>query len=210
MDVHTKAQIATILENQKTTNETETSSRPIFQDQWEERRYDAYMRCSLPIVQRIYDPRCFIGHDLISVQTFVRPNGTYKFMSLLENEWKFATETATATTRKLRTYFNYAPEIENKKEGPEYEVELIQRTAWEIAQEFNMEIIRDISLNAGTTSKRQWINPDELWHDINFLADHIQKKSAGWRPNWIVTSIVILLKKIIYLYLLYVLIQVVL
>src|ERR1019366_9394016 len=72
LDPYPASQISIMLENQRLMKELAPLENKTGFDNG---TYDFFVKAPIPAIRRIYDPRFFIGFDIVSVQTLLGPAG---------------------------------------------------------------------------------------------------------------------------------------
>jgi hypothetical protein len=183
-------QMACILENQRLLNENTdleavrmgipAGAQTANLEHW----MSQVKRISIPAVRRVFNPKTFIGYDLVSVQVMNGPTDEIYFTNSYDRQ---IAESVVAKTRKLRaTWDQYMIETVQETHSLDQEAEAVANYAKAIQDEINREIVLDLRNNAGKKVKEEWQSPEKVLEWIDSLSSYISTKTGGREGTWVV------------------------
>jgi len=203
-DPHIGRNLATLMENQRLFNEQwpvkgvslipEGAETDIPIEDWAAQ----WKRISIPVMRRVFGEN-FIGHHIVSVQAMksVQEN-TY----LIGFDGRTMSGMTEANTRRLSVQWEHPiwkyTEDGNAKcaefrgqtymTGLDAEAEATAIFSEAVCQDFNREIIRDLSINAGKLSVYEYQDENHLLSLVEGMSAYIAAKCYNREATWVVTS----------------------
>ncbi len=170
MEGHATNVMAVLLENQRLFNEMSTDSGDSAQ----------FKRISIPLVRRVFDPKCFVGYDMVSIQVLLGPAG---IVTANRPDGDYSEEIA-AKTRKLRAIYNFDAQQDIRSHNNLHrEAEILADIAVNVSEEISREIITDLRTNCGLVRKSNL----NVWRDLGEAMSEVWEK-CGACPNWVVIN----------------------
>jgi len=210
LEPYPASQIALMMENQRLIKELVAQDPTKYDMDYASAQL--FLDGQMAAVRRIYDPRFFIGFDLVSTQTLLGPAGLVYYWKLgfkqkpafvdtddhsLQQqasgeeqvpdpavEWTLEKEDWCAKTRKMKTFLHYMPpDTKSKNEKLEAGAAALGKMAWDVTQEINREILTDIRNNVGTVGTLEYADSPQAPFAQNLYSKTAEMSGVLWRKT---------------------------